>query len=100
MTKPKATIPLAARRALALSSGCLPGETIKARCVYCGAEGTITWFRLSNGEPSGWVHFSGLEIDHLIPEARGGATSAGNLQLACQRCNRSKGQRDAPRRCS
>ncbi|GAA1541416.1 hypothetical protein GCM10009827_071110 [Dactylosporangium maewongense] len=34
-----------------------------------------------------------LEFDHVIPWSRGGATSAGNLQLLCRRCNLKKGAR-------
>ncbi len=32
-----------------------------------------------------------LEIDHIIPIAKGGCTTADNLQTLCWRCNRSKG---------
>lgn len=32
-----------------------------------------------------------LEIDHIIPIAKGGLTTEGNLQTLCWRCNRSKG---------
>jgi hypothetical protein len=32
-----------------------------------------------------------LEFDHIIPVARGGATSARNLQLLCRGCNAAKG---------
>jgi hypothetical protein len=32
-----------------------------------------------------------LEIDHIIPLAKGGITSESNLQTLCWRCNRSKG---------
>lgn len=31
-----------------------------------------------------------LEIDHIIPLAKGGITSETNLQTLCWRCNRSK----------
>jgi len=31
-----------------------------------------------------------LEIDHVIPISKGGATSVRNLQLLCRECNRSK----------
>jgi 5-methylcytosine-specific restriction endonuclease McrA len=32
-----------------------------------------------------------LEFDHVIPLSRGGATTARNLQLLCESCNRRKG---------
>jgi len=34
-----------------------------------------------------------LEYDHIVPLSRGGSNTARNLQLLCQRCNRSKGAR-------
>jgi hypothetical protein len=34
-----------------------------------------------------------LELDHVIPWSLGGATSVGNLQLLCRRCNQAKGNR-------
>ncbi len=37
--------------------------------------------------PSG----KGIEIDHIIAIKKGGKTVASNLQVLCQRCNRSKG---------
>lgn len=42
------------------------------RCVRCGAR-------------------HGLQFDHVIPVVKGGATTAQNLQLLCQACNRKKG---------
>jgi len=38
-----------------------------------------------------WVHFHDLELDHKDPERHGGQSTASNLVLACQHCNRSKG---------
>lgn len=32
-----------------------------------------------------------LEFDHIIPIASGGSSTSRNLQLLCERCNRSKG---------
>jgi 5-methylcytosine-specific restriction endonuclease McrA len=34
-----------------------------------------------------------LEFDHVIPWSRGGASSVGNLQLLCRKCNLAKGHR-------
>lgn len=34
-----------------------------------------------------------LEFDHIIPHSLGGATSVGNLQLLCRRCNLAKSNR-------
>lgn len=31
------------------------------------------------------------EIDHVVPRAKGGATTEANLVLACRSCNRTKG---------
>ena len=32
-----------------------------------------------------------LEIDHIVPVAKGGPTEEGNLQTLCWKCNRAKG---------
>jgi 5-methylcytosine-specific restriction endonuclease McrA len=93
----KATIPQAVRRAVALAAGVQPGETRDVPCRYCGVLGRVTWFRLASGRPSAWVHFE-HELEHVVPEALGGATTAENVVLACRPCNRSKGTEDAPRR--
>jgi tetratricopeptide (TPR) repeat protein len=42
------------------------------RCVQCGSQ-------------------ENLEFDHIIPVARGGASTERNLQLLCETCNRRKG---------
>jgi hypothetical protein len=46
-------------------------------CAYCRATGVP------------------LELDHLIPESRGGPTRADNLTPACHDCNQRKGNRTA-----
>jgi 5-methylcytosine-specific restriction endonuclease McrA len=33
-----------------------------------------------------------LEFDHIIPVIEGGATTARNIQLLCESCNRRKGR--------
>lgn len=59
-------------------------EYIKARdnftCCNCGNS--------SHTEPNLL-----LEIDHIIPVAKGGCTEEGNLQTLCWKCNRSKGDK-------
>lgn len=32
-----------------------------------------------------------LEIDHIVPIAKGGKSTMDNLQTLCRRCNREKG---------
>lgn len=38
-----------------------------------------------------------VTIDHIIPKSKGGPTVESNLVVACQRCNRQKGNHKAPR---
>ncbi len=57
-------------------------EDARYRCGYC-----LTAQRII-GRP--------MVIDHLTPEAHGGASTRENLWLACRRCNEFKGvQSDA-----
>jgi 5-methylcytosine-specific restriction endonuclease McrA len=52
-------------------------EKWERRCAYCGA----------SGRP--------LEVEHIIPKARGGSNRVSNLTLACVPCNQAKGTRTA-----
>jgi hypothetical protein len=64
-----AYLPKALRRRIAAESG--------YRCGYCLTEQQVS------GAP--------LHIEHLIPEARGGASKESNLWLSCAWCNSFKG---------
>jgi len=51
------------------------------RCAYCDRPGAGP-----GGVP--------LNIDHIVPRARGGSSRVSNLTLSCVPCNRAKGARD------
>lgn len=85
----KRAIPQESRRALAMRAGLSgPGEAA-AFCHWCGSAGVVAWMTRA------WVVFSGLEIDHIVPECMGGGSGSDNLVLACRTCNRSRGWRHA-----
>ena len=46
-------------------------------CAYCGKS----------------IRFSDADIDHIWPKSKGGSNSNYNLVIACQSCNRSKGNK-------
>lgn len=50
------------------------------RCTYCGQAGTDVE----------------LQVDHIIPVARGGSHHISNLTTACRECNQKKGAGAAP----
>jgi hypothetical protein len=50
------------------------------RCVVCGANPAID-------------HSVRLEVDHIVPVARGGSNHFGNLRTLCLNCNAGKGDR-------
>ena len=66
-------VPAALRRQVRADAG--------ARCGYCHSPEAFL------GMP--------LDVEHLVPEAAGGATVRENLWLACSRCNDFKGDRTA-----
>ena len=39
------------------------------------------------------AHYRAFEVDHVIPQSRGGTDHIDNLQLLCNSCNRIKGNR-------
>jgi 5-methylcytosine-specific restriction endonuclease McrA len=47
------------------------------KCAYCGASGLP------------------LQVEHIVPRARGGSDRISNLTLACEPCNQAKGARTA-----
>jgi len=54
-------------------------ETAKNRCGYCLSPQHLVMAR--------------LEIEHILPRARGGKTEESNLWLSCPLCNRYKADR-------
>ena len=54
-------------------------EKFGHRCAYCGGR---------SGDPV-------LEIEHIVPQCRGGSDRVSNLALACHTCNQAKGERNA-----
>lgn len=88
----KRPIPSAVRREVCLRYGAEIGRTVAVACHYCGAQCAITW---PANSPS-WPVIRG-ELDHVVPEFRGGLSVADNLVLTCRTCNRRKGyQMEAP----
>lgn len=64
-----------------LSSGSVRYEVLKrakGRCALCGASIAVT----------------PIDVDHIVPRTKGGGNDISNLQALCDRCNRSKGNRD------
>jgi 5-methylcytosine-specific restriction endonuclease McrA len=91
--KPKRSIPLATRRAVAIKHGVDPSqEHATVYCWWCDTPGVSFWPRLRNGAPGSWVAFT-LELDHVLPESLGGTEDPDNIVLACPRCNHTKGNR-------
>ncbi len=52
-------------------------------CHYCGRRLTYSWPFVPAGTDA--------TIDHVLPRAWGGTTTAGNLVASCHDCNHSKG---------
>jgi len=52
-------------------------EKFGRKCIYCGSENVP------------------LQVEHIVPRARGGTNRVSNLTLACEPCNKAKGNRTA-----
>lgn len=63
-----------------------------ARCTYCGVPNGCRGEAVPQGGYL-WIGAS-LEIDHIIPLAKGGTNHLANLTPACRQCNNAK--RDRP----
>ena len=50
------------------------------RCAYCGK--------------AAWESRTRFEIDHVVPQSKGGPTNVGNLVWACRPCNQAKADKD------
>lgn len=87
----KRAVPQETRRAVARRHGAFSNGTWPAKCAYCGDD------RGSILVAGAWVRFPRLELDHVIPEAKGGQGVPENIVLACRWCNRSKRHWRAPR---
>jgi 5-methylcytosine-specific restriction endonuclease McrA len=65
-------------------------EKFDYRCVWCGEQAVFE---------KGWIGEKALlskkgqilELDHILPVAKGGRFSCDNLQLLCHACNVKKG---------
>ena len=69
MTRPLPRIPVALRQAVSQRAG--------GRCEYCLYPAAASLFA--------------FEMEHIVAEKHGGATSLDNMALACPYCNRYKG---------
>lgn len=68
----------------------------KGICQICGKQGEIIdlGWEVKTYEDRNHSYRSTFEIDHIIPESRGGQATLDNLQLLCRHCNRSKGVKE------
>ena len=68
----------------------------KGICQICGKRGEIVdlGWEVKAYEGKGHSYQHCFEIDHIIPESKGGQAILDNLQLLCRHCNRSKGTKE------
>lgn len=71
----------------------------KGICQICGLKGRVVdlGWEIKTYQDLGNYHRCTFEIDHIIPESKGGKAILENLQLLCRHCNRSKGTKEMKR---
>lgn len=72
-----------ARRARKFANGCYAVTAEDVHRILARLNGACTYCRAPLSD--------GFHLDHVMPIARGGSHSIGNLTAACSRCNLSKG---------
>ena len=61
---------------------------------YMSFEKAPAWTSKGSGKMSGiYPGLISFEIDHQLPESKGGDLNPDNLQLVCRGCNRTKGHK-------
>jgi hypothetical protein len=68
-------------------------EEIKYERIRIPEEVRIAVWRRDQGRCAKCGNRENLEYDHIVPVSRGGSTTVRNIELLCQNCNRSKGNR-------
>lgn len=65
-------------------------------CQICGKQGEIVdlGWEIRAYENRYTRNSLPFEIDHIMPESKGGQATLDNLQLLCRHCNRSKGTKE------
>lgn len=68
----------------------------KGICQICGLQGTIVdlGWEIKAYQDIKHSYQCSFEIDHIVPECKGGQAILENLQLLCRHCNRSKGTKE------
>ena len=68
-------------------------ENIKHERTRIAESVRIEVWRRDQGKCVGCGSREKLEYDHIVPVSRGGSNTARNVELLCEVCNRSKGDR-------
>ena len=68
-------------------------ENVKHERIRIPESVRIEVWRRDQGKCAGCGSREKLEYDHIVPVSRGGSNTARNVELLCEVCNRSKGDR-------